>query len=159
MSDAADLLSDLHDARAELLAALEDITQEQLVRRPSGEITDGEERWPVRDVLWHVGLYEDWLRRTIDQGLGGRPVAAFDARSRPAHLNTPALLREWLDQSRRPTEVLLQRLHDADLDREFDVPGRGPRRPRALLSGLARHDRQHAEQVRALRALPPPDEC
>lgn len=157
MSETADLQRELAAARAELLAALEGVTQEQFVRRPPGPVTDDEARWPLRDVLWHVGVYEDWVRRVIGQGLDGRPVVPFEARQRLAHLNTPPLLHEWLDQSRRPTEVLLQHLHDADLDREFEVPGRGPRRPRALLAGLARHDRNHAEQVRALRALPPPE--
>lgn len=158
MSETTDLQTELAAARAELLAALDGVTQEEFARRPPGPVTDDEARWPIREVLWHVGVYEDWTRRSIAQGLDGRPVAAYEARQRPAHLNTPALLLEWLEQSRRPTEVQLRRLDDADLDREFEVPGRGPRRPRAMLGGLARHDRGHAEQVRALRSLPPTEE-
>lgn len=154
MGETDDLLRDLRAARAELLAAIEGITQAELDRRPPGPVTDDEQRWPAGEVLWHAGAVEDEFRLTIDQALGGRPITATRLRERPAHVTTAALLREWLDQTRRPTEVLLGRMTDADLDREFTRPDGQTRTPRRLLTILVRHDRNHAEQVRALRALP-----
>ena len=72
MTDIDDIQTELSAARADLLDAFEGVTQEQMDRRPPGEITDDEQRWPITDVLWHVGHTEDRFRRTIDQGIGGR---------------------------------------------------------------------------------------
>ena len=153
MTDLDDLQHDLQAARTELLAALEGVTPAELERRPPGEITEDEQRWPIVEVLWHIGQVEDRFRRLIDQGLGGRPIVAEPTRPRPTHLTTPALLLEWLKQSRRPTEALLRRIADADLDIEIPRPDGSTRTPRRYLALLANHDRDHATQVRALRAL------
>ncbi|MPZ99658.1 MAG: hypothetical protein GEU80_10050 [Dehalococcoidia bacterium] len=155
MTTANELRDEMAAARAELLASLEGVTQEDFVRPPLGEVTEGEQRWPVRDVLWHVGLLDDWFRRMIDQARGGRAIDRFEARRCPAHLNTPELLREWLEQTRHPTLVLLEKLDAEALDRPFTLPAGERRTPRYLLGYLARHDREHAAQVRTLRA--PPD--
>jgi hypothetical protein len=149
---------ELEAARGELIEALEGIRQEEFVRRPPGEVIEGEERWPVRDVLWHVGYSDDWTRRAVDHGLRGEAAPPFEHRRRPAYLNTPELLREWLDQSRRPTLSLMRRMRDDDLEREVRLASGRSRRIGDLLREAAAHDREHAEQVRALRALPPPPE-
>ena len=153
MTEIQDIQHDLQAARAELLAALEGVTQAEFERHPPGEITDDEQRWPIVEVLWHVGLIEDRFRRIIDQGLDGRPAVADPPRPRPTHLATPALLHEWLDQSRRPTEALLRRMTDAQLDLEIPRADGSTRTPRRYLAIIANHDRDHAGQVRALREL------
>ncbi|MFA7249519.1 MAG: DinB family protein [Dehalococcoidia bacterium] len=153
MSDIEAIQRDLQDARAELLASLGGVTQEDLDRRPPGEITDDEQRWPIVQVLWHVGQVEDRFRRSIDQALDGRAVLADPPRARPAHLSTPPLLLQWLEQTRRPTEALLRRMTDADLDLEIVRPDGSTRTPRRFLALLVNHDRDHATQVRALRVL------
>ncbi|MEX1021942.1 MAG: DinB family protein [Dehalococcoidia bacterium] len=162
MSDIDDLRADLDAARADLLASFEGIAQDEFARRPPPEDGDGagdpEERWPVRDILWHAGLLEDWLRRVVDEGVSGRPISRYEARRRPAIANTPDYLREWLEQSRRPVLSLLGRLPADALDREFTLPEEEVRTARRLLAHIAQHDREHAEQVRALRALPAPEE-
>lgn len=146
------LLEHLAAARAELLAALHEIGQEEFIRRPTGEPTEGDERWPVRDVLWHVGLYEDAVRRWVDATRRGVTAEPYVARRRPAHLNTPELLHAWLEQTRRPTVVLIEKLTDADLAApRTDADGRETSFALAL-AALAEHDRAHAAQVRALRA-------
>ncbi|MEX2445929.1 MAG: DinB family protein [Dehalococcoidia bacterium] len=153
MSDTEALRAALEQSRAELLGALEGVTLEELERRPPGPITDDEARWPIVDVLWHVGDVDDTFRRQVDQAIGGRPISPNVRRARPAHMTTPVLLTEWLAQTRRPTEVLLGRLRDEDLDVEFVRPDGQTRTPRRLLTILEGHDGAHAEQVRALRAL------
>ena len=153
MSDIDDIRSDLEGARADLLDALEGVTQEEFDRRPPGEITDDEQRWPIVQILWHVGQTDDRFRRIIEQGLEGRTSPPHPARPRPAHLTTPPLLLEWLEQSRRPTTALLRRLTDADLDFEMVRPDGTTRTPRRYLALLVNHDHEHATQARTLRAL------
>ncbi len=157
--EVASVLAMVEEARDEVLATLQGVTQAQFVRRPPGEVTPEDERWPIRDVLWHVGLVEDWYRRSIDAALGGRAVEPYEAIRRPARLNTLPLLIEWLDQTRRPLRSLLGRIGPADLDREVAWAGGRTRTPRAALGRLAEHDRVHVEQVRDLLALPPEPEA
>jgi len=148
------LLAELDDVRAAFLAALEGVTQEQFVRRPPGEAAEGEERWPVRDVCWHLGQYDDYQRRVILAATGGRPLPENAPTKRPDYLDTPDLLREWLAQSRRALVVLVTQMDEAALNREFE----GPRRTltaRGILKWIAIHERSHIAQVEALRALPP----
>ncbi len=149
------ILSDLETARADLIDSLDDVTDEDLARPPAGAITDDEQRWPIVQVLWHIGQVEDRFRRIIDLGLQGRMSAAGAFSDRPAHMTTPALLREWLGQTRRPTEVLLRRMTDADLDVEIARADGSTRTPRRYLTMIVNHDHDHATQVRALRALDP----
>jgi hypothetical protein len=147
-----DLRSEIEAARAELVDAVAGMTEADLVRRPASADGGGEE-WCAADVLWHVGLVEDWFRRMILQSTLGRPIAAFLSRPRPAHLANAELLVAWVDQTRRPLLALMRRLDDAALEREFVLPEGEVRTPRRLIAYLARHDREHAEQVRALRGL------
>jgi len=152
VSDVESLRRALADGRADLLTALEGVTQEEFIRRPPGEPTDADARWPVRDVLWHVGMFEDWVRRGVDAARRGVEATAYEPRRRPAHVSTPALLLEWLAQTRRPTLVLLGKLRDEELGVAHRVGGRERTFARGL-AHLGEHDREHARQVRQLRAL------
>ena len=153
-TDLDDIKRDLAAAREALIRSLDGVTLAEIVRRPPGEITDDEQRWPINDVIWHVGAQEDTFRRQIDQGLAQRPITTAPNAKRPTHMTTAPLLVEWLVQSRRPTDALLRRMTVADLDREFTMPNGATRTPRQRLATMIQHDRDHADQVRALRALP-----
>lgn len=150
-----DLTSNLEGVRAEFLAALEGVTQEQFERRPPGDITEGEERWPIRDVCWHLGQYDDYQRRVILAATEGRPLPRNEPTNRPGYLTTPDLLREWLGQSRRALVVLASHLDDAALNREFEGAGGRLLTARGILKWIAIHERSHIEQVNGLRALRP----
>ena len=156
MSDLDDIQRDLAAVRAALFASLEGVTPAELEHRPPGPITDDEQRWPIVEVIWHVGLTEDRFRLTIDQVITGRDVTPAAPRVRPAIMTTATLLHEWLVQTRQPTEALLRRMQPADLDREYTRPNGTKRTPRQLLATIVQHDLDHAEQVRALRALSTP---
>ena len=138
MTDIEDLRRDLQAARADLLASLAGVTPEECHRTPPGEVTDEEQRWPIVQVLWHVGQVEDRFRRQIEQRLGGRPILAEPFHPRPAYLTEPAQLLAWLDQSRRPTETLLRRLTDADLDLAIERPDGRVTSPRRCAAGRSR---------------------
>lgn len=153
-----DLLAELEAVRAAFLAALEGVTQEQFERRPPGEVGEGEERWPIRDVCWHLGQYDDYQRRTVLAASEGRPLPKNEPTRRPEYLDTPDLLREWLTQSRRTLAVLASRLDEETLNREFEGVGGRTLTARGILRWIAIHERSHIAQVEALRALPPVEE-
>lgn len=150
-----DLIAELDSARAAFLASLEGVTQEEFERRPPGDITEGEERWPILDVCWHLGQYDDYQRRTILAAAEGRPLPKNEPTRRPEYLNTPDQQREWLAQSRRALVVMASRLDDETLNREFEGLNGRTVTARGLLRWVARHEQAHIAQVEALRALPP----
>jgi hypothetical protein len=142
-------------ARAALLAVLEGIDQETLVRRPPGEPSDEDERWPIRDVLWHVGEQEERWQRWARLALKGRNLESFARGRRPAAVNTLPALLTWLEQRRSSTHVLLEefgRLEERELTREREQPPgwRAPLSLEDMLGLLERHDRAHTKQVAEL---------
>lgn len=153
-----DLVAELDSARTAFLAALDGVTREQFVRRPPGEVGEGEERWPIRDVCWHLGQYDDYQRRVILAASERRALPANEPTRRPAHLNTPDLLRKWLSQSRRALVVLVSRLDDDALNHEFEGAAGRTMTARGILKWVAQHERNHIAQVETLRALPPAEE-
>ena len=153
-----DLTADLEAARTAFLAALDGVTQEQFVRRPPGDVSEGEDRWPIRDVCWHLGQYDDFQRRVILAASEGRALPANEPPRRPAYLNTPDLLREWLAQSRRALVVLASRLDEDTLNREFEGAARRTMTARGILKWIAIHERSHIAQVETLSTLPPTEE-
>ena len=152
MSDIDRLRTDLEDARADLLAAFEGIPQDAFerscVERPDGE------PWAIRDLLWHVGLFEDWTRRTVDVGVRGGMPAAYTERTRPTIAQTPEYLGEWLAQSRRPLLALLRRLPEDGLDASFTLADGESMTARWMLERVIAHDREHADQIATLGARP-----
>lgn len=147
----------LERSRAGLLVLLDGVSQQALVRRPP-EPTPRDERWPARDVLWHVGEHEERWRRWVQAALTGRPLDGFARRPRPAHLNTLPLLRNWLAEARSATYALLDEL--ASLDAQAMAQSRPGPRDRELsfddvLELLVSHDSDHAAQIRELLALSP----
>ena len=152
--DIEQLRVELDGARAALLASFEGITQAAFERVPEAPADDpADQRWSVRDVLWHAGLLEDWVRRTVDAAVNGREVKLYAHRDRPAIATTPEYLGEWLEQCRRPMLALLRRLPDDALDRPFTLPDGSPRMPRLMLAYVAAHDLEHVAQIEALREI------
>ncbi len=148
-SDLEALLEALSAARADLLAALDGITQEAFVARPPSD--DLEARTNIRDLLWRVGAFDDWTRLVLDQALDGRPTAAWAPRLRPAYLNTPELLLAWLEQTRGALLARARRLDDTELNRELALH-EGGTTPRALLRRPAELDGESTRRVGTLRA-------
>lgn len=147
------LSAELESARAELLASFEGISRAAFERVPEADDAGGDadagRRRSVRDLLWHVGLVEDWTRRTVDQGVNGRDTAPYEHRDRPAIAQAPEYLVAWLEQCHRPLRALLRRLPEDTLDRPFTITTGESQTPRQLLEHLAAHDREHAAQIAA----------
>ncbi|MYD64532.1 MAG: DinB family protein [Chloroflexi bacterium] len=142
-------------ARGALLDALDGIEQAQFVRRPDEPDDEHDARWSVREVLWHVADSERCWREWAEAALRGEAVTRFRGVRRPAELNRPRHLLASLDEQRAATLAFLAGLPgDADLAAPRPSPGR-EMSVLAMLDHLTNHDRDHAEQVAALSALPP----
>ena len=145
-------------ARGTLLDALEGIEQAQFVRRPDEPDGDHGARWSVREVLWHVTDGERCWREWAESALRGEAVTRFHGARRPAELNRPLHLLDALDEQRAATLAFLAGLPgDADLATPRPTPAR-EMSVLGMLDHLTSHDRDHAVQVAALRALPPREE-
>ena len=146
------------EARAALLDALRDLDQARFVRRPEDPAAEGDRRWSIREVLWHVADSERCWREWIEAALRGEAVTRFRGVRRPAHLNLLPQLIESLEEQRSATLAFLGGLGgEADLTTQHPTPSQ-PRSILEALDHLAGHDREHAEQIAALAALPPQEE-
>lgn len=145
-------------ARAALLDALEGIEQAQFVRRPDEADGEHDARWSVREVLWHVADSERCWREWAEASLRSDAVTRFHGARRPAELNRPQHLLDALDEQHAATLAFLAALPgDAELAAPRPSPGR-EMSVLGMLDHLGNHDRDHAAQVAALRALPPREE-
>ena len=151
-------LARLAEAREALLDALAGLDQARVVRRPPDPAAEGDRRWSIREVLWHVADSDRCWREWIEAALRGETMTRFHGVRRPAHLNTLPRLVESLDEQRAATLTLLGCLDgDADLAARHPTPSH-ERSILEVLDHLTNHDRDHAEQVAALAALPPGEE-
>ena len=146
------------EAREALLDALRDLDQAHFVRRPEDPAAEGDRRWSIREVLWHVADSERCWREWIEAALRGEAVTRFRGVRRPAHLNLLPQMIESLDEQRSATLAFLGGLGEgADLTTRHPTPSH-PRSILEALDHLTGHDREHAEQIAALAALPPQEE-
>ena len=151
-------LTRLGEAREALLDALRELDQARFVRRPPEDAGEGDQRWSIREVLWHVADSDRCWREWAEAALRGEAVTRFRGVRRPAHLNRLPQLVESLEEQRAATLALFGGLDgDADLTTQHATPSRA-RSILEMLEHLTGHDREHAEQIAALAALPPSEE-
>jgi uncharacterized damage-inducible protein DinB len=146
------LIDNLRAARAELLAACEGASDAELRRRPS----DGE--WAVIEVLAHIPevdrYYLSEARKIRDDP--GHMFVYFDEAGWKRD-NTHAIERDA-----RAVKLVMAIAHEEvvrwaesltpdELERSGGHPRRGSITVRQMLERIANHDRNHAEQVRAVR--------
>ena len=146
------------EARAALLDALRGLDQARFVRRPPDPAAEGDRRWSIREVLWHVADSDRCWREWAEAALRGEAVTRFRGVRRPAHLNLLPQLIESLAEQRAATLALFGSLGgDADLTTQHPTPSHA-RSILEMLEHLTGHDREHIEQIAALAALPPSEE-
>lgn len=140
----------LDASRAELLALIRELPHEAILWRPDGASNPDDERWAIRDVLWHVGEQEQRWHRWMTAAARGEQLEDFSRQPRPARVNTLPQLLDWLDETRSATLTLLDGLDAAELERPRPSPWNVELSFERVAGLLTRHDRSHAEQVRAL---------
>ena len=142
------------EARVALLDALRGLDQARFVRRPPDPAAEGDRRWSIREVLWHVADSDRCWREWAEAALRGEAVTRFRGVRRPAHLNTLPQLIESLEEQRAATLAFLGGL---DGNADLTTPHPTPSHDRSILEALdhlTNHDLEHAEQIAALAALP-----
>ncbi len=147
---------ELDAARAALLAQLDGLQPDAFARRPPASDDDGDRRWSIRELLWHVGDAERCWREWGEGALRGEPITPFRGQRRPAHLNRLPQLRDWIEENRAATRAFVGGLDEETLKPLRPTPSR-ERSILDMLDHLADHDREHAAQVASLRT-PPPEE-
>jgi uncharacterized damage-inducible protein DinB len=152
------LLDDVRQARAELLAAIEGLSADEMVQPGAAGI------WSVKDILAHLTAWEAEL------------VTALSGRLSRRYQDAPTLVKiddidEWNaeqyhENARRPLDVIWQDFHGVhkhvlraieDLDEAIlDDPARlewmeGEPLSYLILEAVIWHEQEHAEDIRGWR--------
>jgi uncharacterized damage-inducible protein DinB len=158
MKDKQELLDDLEAARAELLLAIEGLSEEQMVR--PGVVGE----WSVKDTLAHIVAWDKEIRTVVhafvtqenpvfDYKISGkRDFAKWNAREveKRRDLSAAQILAE-MEEARQELVKLVQGLTEEQLSRRAVPPWRSPKTVRRNLQIPDEHDREHAEQIIAWR--------
>ena len=158
MKDKQELLDDLASARAELLSAIEGLSEQEMVC--PGVVGE----WSVKDTLAHIAAWDEEFRAVIhafvtqedpvfDYTISGkRGFAQWNARQveKRRDLSMAQILAE-LEEARQELVDLVQGLTEEQLNRQAVPPWRSPKTVRRNLEILDGHDREHAEQIIAWR--------
>jgi uncharacterized protein (TIGR03083 family) len=158
MKDRQELLADLASARAELLSAIEGLSEQEMVR--PGVVGE----WSVKDTLAHIAAWDEEFRAVIHAFVtqedpvfgytisGKRGFAKWNARQveKRRDLSVAQILAE-LEEARQELVELVQGLTEEQLNRQAVPPWRSPKTVRRNLQILDEHDREHAGQIIAWR--------
>jgi len=145
MSDREDIYSTLQEARKELLAAIDGLTPQQMT-------TPLHDDWAVKDILTHIVSWEEFVMPDFRRVARGH-LPALASFKEPEVDKWNAMLMSLrrsfpldqvmyeLEASRKATMVVLDSLPDERL-----VPF-----VRMWADVAARHDREHAQDIRQWR--------
>ena len=158
MKDRQELLDDLEAARAELLSAIEGLSEQEMVC--PGVIGE----WSVKDTLAHIAAWDGEFRAVIhafvtqenpafDYTISGKQgFAQWNAQQveKRRDLSVAQILAK-LEEARQELVELVQGLTEEQLSRQAVPPWRHPTTARRNLEILDEHDREHAGQIIAWR--------
>lgn len=153
------LVDDLKNARSELLAACQDVSDADLhLRLPASQAEPVEAGWAIIELLAHL---PDVDRYYLSEAQQIRDVADHQF----VYFDEDAWARENADaieRDARTVKLAMAVAHDevvrwtrSLLPEELDRAGGHPKRDsisvREMIQRIANHDRTHTEQVRAIR--------
>ena len=153
MTCAFHLVDDLRNARSELLTACQDVSDADLHRRPAN---DG---WAIIELLANLPDVDRYYLSQAQKlrDVPGHTFVYFDEEAW-ARDNAGAIERDAravkLAMASAHEEVVrwTRSLTPEELDRAGGHPRRGSITFREMIQRIAKHDRAHTEQVRAIRA-------
>ncbi|MCH7837046.1 MAG: DinB family protein [Chloroflexi bacterium] len=152
MTCAFHLVDDLRNARSELLTACQDVSDDDLRRRPD------EAGWAIIELLAHL---PDVDRYYLSQAQALRDVPGHSF----VYFDEEAWAREHADaieQEAKGVKLAMALAHEEvvrwtrsltpeELDRAGGHPERESISVREMIQRIANHDRSHTEQIRAIR--------
>src|SRR5262245_56184553 len=151
MKTPLEILHDLEHIRAATLKRLENLTQDQLDQRPSGE--GQEAAWSLGEVFMHIALDEHYLREQIAcpllEGVQPPESILFLPPPPPYGAKKETMLF-WFERARLMTRRLLESVPpDANLDLKHEG-GLAPMNGLEWLEGYGAHEAFHHQQIDAL---------
>ena len=152
MTCAFHLVDDLRNARSELLTVCQDVSDDDLRRRPE------EAGWAIIELLAHL---PDVDRYYLSQAQSLRDVPGHSF----VYFDEEAWAREHADaieQDAKGVKLAMALAHEEvvrwtrsltpeELDRAGGHPERESISVREMIQRIANHDRSHTEQIRAIR--------
>jgi uncharacterized damage-inducible protein DinB len=130
------LTRELARSTAMLRSALSGLDNDALNRRPArGE-------WSAWDIAYHIVQLEVWYLAKLCEATTRQPSQAMER-----------FVQLWLEMRARALSMAAELAPDR-CDAEGLLTGVPDWTPRRLLERMADHDREHAAQARAARALP-----
>jgi uncharacterized protein (TIGR03083 family) len=161
-----EVLANIRKARAELEASIAGLSEQQM----TGPVTAG--GWTVKDHLAHIA---EWQRRALAVIAGQHPADGFGIdretfeRLDDVHALNEILFKRNRDrpladviedfrETHRLVEATVERMTDVDLQRELqgNIAQRFPRVVDLVNFNIARHDRVHINDIRALAEIATP---
>jgi hypothetical protein len=143
MGDRDQILASVDESRRKLLAAIEGLTDDQMMKPVVGD-------WSVKDLLAHVASYEEMALPDIERvARGDAPaLAAFDLKRVDEYNAMIMSLRRHfsLDQARRELDIIRSSLLEA-VSRLPDSALAEGQFARGFLQICAYHDTEHTEDI------------
>ena len=148
MADTERIMRKLTQARRQLLAAVEGLTEEQM-----SWSTD--QAWSIREILHHVGIGEQANVELAERALAGEPVSmddfdmdAWNIEQVSRRADRPA--SEALQALHQVREKTLEALHDLPAEKlahTLEHPGWGEMTVEQLFRALGVHDLMHRRDI------------
>lgn len=148
-----ELVEKMHQERANLLALLRGLSEEEAERVPKTD-AKGEAEWTAKEQMAHLCLmeasYRAWVEKALKEdnpdltGVRGEPLPVS---LENAHSHTVAALISVMSEQRAKTLELIGRLKPEDYDRTATSPAFGTLTVLQWLRSYYRHDRMHYSQI------------
>jgi len=156
----AEILKTIKEQHAQLLAALEGIPEETIVKRPLVEW------WTIKDLLGHIAMWEqvaikfiaEHKQDGVPQMLGLNDDAAIHSHNK----REATIRRDWslarvraeFDAAHRDLIAAIETLGDADLSKPLPAPWqRGDNLEKLIAINSYQHNREHIEQIEQWRTV------
>jgi hypothetical protein len=155
----AEILKTIKEQHTQLLAALEGIPEETIVKRPVVEW------WTIKDLLGHIAMWEqvaikfitEYKQDGVPKMLGMNDDAAIDKHNK----REATIRRDWslarvraeFDAAHRGLIAAIETLSDAGLVRQLPAPwGQGDTLEKLIAVNSYQHNPEHIEQIKKWRA-------
>ena len=156
----AEILKTIKEQHTQLLAALEGIPEETIVKRPVVGW------WTIKDLLGHIAMWEqvaiqfiaEYKQDGLPKMLGANDDAAIDAINK----REAAIRRDWsrarvraeLDAAHRDLRAAIETLSDADWAKQLPAPwGQGDNLEKLIAINSYQHNPEHIEQIKQWRTI------
>ena len=150
MTRLEELRTSMVEAHKALVSALDGFSRAELDRPSSNE------GWSAKDTLAHLATIEDRQRQQVRAALDGTPwtptddINTYNERKVAERRNWPLdQVLEELEHEHHATLSLLDQIEEADLDRPFNHPRRGPMTIHQMFGHMPEHTQMHTAEVLA----------